>query len=253
MHGNGNDFVIMNSIDSDVLLSKDFIKHIASRDDGIGFDQLILVEPPKDHNHDFLVKFFNADGGEALMCLNGIRCASRYIWRGSYAPTRKMIIETKNKVVSVEPAGEVNVIATIDLPNFYEDPNLELALKELIDRPFSLIDAGNLHLCIEADDFKDFMLEEFYKKIESTIKPHQINVSVYKKESDGINITTYENGVGITLSCGSAAASVAFINIKEGLTIDVISKGGSLNFLMANDKLIMQGPTELSFNGVINE
>ena len=44
-----------------------------------------------------------------------------------------------------------------------------------------------------------------------------------------------------------------FKNYKEGLTLDIISKGGSLNFLMANDKLIMQGPTELSFNGVINE
>jgi diaminopimelate epimerase len=96
-------------------------------------------------------------------------------------------------------------------------------------------------------------LKEIYKKIESIIKPHQINVSVYKKNHNNINIATYENGVGVTLSCGSAAASVAFLNFKEGLALDIISKGGSLNFLMANDKLIMQGPTEFSFNGVMNE
>ena len=70
MHGNGNDFVIMNSIDSNVSLTEDFIKNIASRENGIGFDQLILVEPPKNHEHDFLIRFFNADGGEAMMCLN---------------------------------------------------------------------------------------------------------------------------------------------------------------------------------------
>ena len=119
--------------------------------------------------------------------------------------------------------------------------------------PFSLIDAGNLHLCIEADNFDNFELEEFYRQIESTIKPHQINVSIYKKRDTDIRIATYENGVGMTLSCGSASASVAFLNIKEGLALDICSDGGSLNFLVANDKLIMQGPTELSFNGVINE
>ena len=253
MHGNGNDFVIMNSIDSDISLTEDFIKNIASRENGIGFDQLILVSPPEDHRHDFLVQFFNADGGEAMMCLNGIRCASRYIWMSNFAPTRKMILETRSRVTLVEPLGEVNVIATIDIPNFYKDPELELTLKKLIDMPFSLIDAGNLHLCIEADNFDNFELEEFYRQIESTIKPHQINVSIYKKRDTDIRIATYENGVGMTLSCGSASASVAFLNIKEGLALDICSDGGSLNFLVANDKLIMQGPTELSFNGVINE
>ena len=52
MHGNGNDFVIMNSIDSDISLTEDFIKNIASRENGIGFDQLILVSPPEDHRHE---------------------------------------------------------------------------------------------------------------------------------------------------------------------------------------------------------
>lgn len=253
MHGNGNDFVIMNSIDSNVSLTKDFIKNIASRENGIGFDQLILVEPPKNHEHDFLIRFFNADGGEAMMCLNGIRCASRYIWKGNYAPTRKMILETLNRITLVEPLGETKVIATIETPNFYKNLKLELSLKKLINTPFSLIDAGNLHLCIETDNLDNLKLKEIYKKIESIIKPHQINVSVYKKNLNNINIATYENGVGVTLSCGSAAASVAFLNFKEGLALDIISEGGSLNFLMANDKLIMQGPTEFSFNGVINE
>jgi diaminopimelate epimerase len=173
-----------------------------------------------------------------------------------FAPTRKMILETRSKVTLVEPLGEVNVIATIDIPNFYKDPELELALEKLIGMPFSLIDVGNLHLCIEVDDFDNFdnfELEEFYRQLESTIKPHKINVSIYKKSDTDIRIATYENGVGMTLSCGSASASVAFLNIKKGLALDIYSDGGSLNFLAANDKLIMQGPTELSFNGVINE
>ena len=63
MHGNGNNFVIINSIDTNIFLTKDFIQSIASGADGVSFDQLILVSPPESHEHDFLIEFYNVDGG----------------------------------------------------------------------------------------------------------------------------------------------------------------------------------------------
>ena len=253
MHGNGNNFVIINSIDTNIFLTKDFIQSIASGADGVSFDQLILVSPPESHEHDFLIEFYNVDGGEALMCLNGIRCASRYIWMNNFAPLSKMTLKTKNRVTLVEPKGEDEVIATIDIPHYQESSELESSLKDLIKMPFSLVNTGNLHLCIETDNLSDINIDELYAKIESIAKPHQINLSIYKKNESEINISTYENGVGRTLSCGSASASVAFLSIKDGQALNICSDGGTLNFLKANDKLIMQGPTEFSFNGVINE
>jgi len=86
MHGSGNDFVVINSIEKKLVLKKSLIKKLSDRNSGIGFDQLILINVPTKDNHDFAVKFFNADGGEASMCLNGIRSAASYIWRHNFAP-----------------------------------------------------------------------------------------------------------------------------------------------------------------------
>ena len=84
-HGNGNDFVIVNSVENKLKVKKDFIRKASNRNEGVGFDQLIKLCLPTKETHDFFVKFFNADGSEANMCLNGIRCVASYVWRNSYA------------------------------------------------------------------------------------------------------------------------------------------------------------------------
>jgi Diaminopimelate epimerase len=80
-HGNGNDFVIINTVEKNIKLTKSFIKKISDRNKGVGFDQLIAVGLPTKDDHDFFVRFYNSDSSEASMCLNGIRCASSYIWK----------------------------------------------------------------------------------------------------------------------------------------------------------------------------
>jgi diaminopimelate epimerase len=80
-----------------------------------------------------------------------------------------------------------------------------------------------------------------------------MNISIYKIKNKEVVISTFENGVGKTLSCGSAAASIAFLETKNKQSLKVSSEGGFLNFFNANDKLVMRGPTKLDFDGVINE
>ena len=99
MHGNGNDFIVLNSIDNTHKLSKSRIKKLSDRNFGIGFDQVILIGPPTKDSFDFSIRFFNADGGEASMCLNGIRCAAAYVWRNSFA--HKKIIKFTNTIEKV--------------------------------------------------------------------------------------------------------------------------------------------------------
>ena len=101
MHGNGNDFIVINTIENTYKLSKSKIKILSDRNFGIGFDQVILIGPPTKDSFDFSIRFFNADGGEASMCLNGIRCAASYIWRNNFAPKKSIIFKTKNRHVSV--------------------------------------------------------------------------------------------------------------------------------------------------------
>jgi diaminopimelate epimerase len=92
-HGNGNDFVIINSIEQSIKLKKSFIKKISDRNKGIGFDQLIVIGLPTKYDHDFFVRFYNSDSSEASMCLNGIRCASSYIWKNSLAPKKRYFLK----------------------------------------------------------------------------------------------------------------------------------------------------------------
>ena len=71
-HGNGNDFIIINSIEDELKITRNKIIKISDRNIGIGFDQLIKIDLPTKPNNDFFIRFFNADGSEAGMCLNAV-------------------------------------------------------------------------------------------------------------------------------------------------------------------------------------
>ena len=94
MHGNGNDFIVINTIENTYKLSKSKIKKLSDRNFGVGFDQVISIGPPTKDSFDFSIRFFNADGGEASMCLNGIRCAASYVWRNNFAPKKSITFIT---------------------------------------------------------------------------------------------------------------------------------------------------------------
>ena len=147
MHGNGNDFIVLNSIDNTHKLSKSRIKKLSDRNFGIGFDQVILIGPPTKDSFDFSIRFFNADGGEASMCLNGVRCAAEYVWRNNFAPKKITKFKTKNRIVVCEPYKN-QVKTTLQIPSIYVDSKLDKKIAKLTSDKFSLVDAGNMHLCI---------------------------------------------------------------------------------------------------------
>ena len=124
-HGNGNDFVIINTVEKNIKLTKSFIKKISDRNKGIGFDQLIAVGLPTKDDHDFFVRFYNSDSSEASMCLNGIRCASSYIWKNSLAPIKKISFKTKHNNIKCYPENNNDVSVVINKPKEIENPLLK--------------------------------------------------------------------------------------------------------------------------------
>ena len=84
MHGNGNDFIIIENLTQKISLSKSQIIKMGDRKKGLGFDQLIAINPPKKNNHDLHIKFFNTDGSEASMCLNGVRSVGAFVWDSKF-------------------------------------------------------------------------------------------------------------------------------------------------------------------------
>ena len=124
MHGNGNDFIVMNSIEQEFSPNKRLIKKLSDRNLGIGFDQLILVDLPKKPDSDFFIRFYNADGGQANLCLNGIRCAATYIWNKNLAPLGVLNFQTKKRHVLCEP-NKNNVKVTINRPKTFKNEKLK--------------------------------------------------------------------------------------------------------------------------------
>ena len=119
-HGNGNDFIIINSIEDELKITRNKIIKISDRNIGIGFDQLIKIDLPTKANQDFFIRFFNADGSEAGMCLNGIRCAAKYIWINSFAPIGTVNFQTKTKNIVCEPKARKMIQVHIEPPDKIE-------------------------------------------------------------------------------------------------------------------------------------
>ena len=212
-HGNGNDFIIINSIENELKITRNKIIKISDRNIGIGFDQLIKIDLPTKPNHDFFIRFFNADGSEAGMCLNGIRCAAKYIWNNSFAPIGTVNFQTKTKNIICEPKAKKMIQVHIEPPDKIEHKSLYNKLQNKGVNNFFISNIGNNHLCIKMKSIKKINLNEIYKNHEGVIRELDINLSIFKKDGSSIDIRTYENGVGETLSCGSAALCLSLIHI----------------------------------------
>ena len=253
-HGNGNDFFIVNAIDNKIKIKKSFIKKAANRNKGIGFDQLIKIDIPAKDNHDFFIRFFNCDGSEAKMCLNGIRCAASYIWNNSFAPRNELSFMTKMGIVHCIPSKSSKVSVAIKKPVPIQDDRFHKIIKNKLDKNYSLLNIGNNHLCIKMRSIDKIDLIKIYDELPVSLRKIAINLSVYKKEGDKIYIRTYENGVGETLSCGSAALCTASIYINNKVrAIEVSSIGGKLNFKKYNNGILINGSTNFIFKGNIND
>jgi len=251
-HGNGNDFIIVNSIENELKINKNKIINISDRNTGIGFDQLIKIDLPTKPNQDFFIRFFNADGSEAGMCLNGIRCAAKYIWNNSFAPVGTVNFQTKTKNIICEPKTKKMIQVYVDSPEKIMHKSLHSKLKNKSVNDFFISNIGNNHLCIKMKSIKKVNLNEKYKNLEGVIKELDINLSIFKKNGNNIDIRTYENGVGETLSCGSAALCVASYFIKDKL-LKIRSIGGELDFEKNKNGILMAGPASFIYRGNISD
>ena len=250
MHGNGNDFIVLNSIENPYKLSQLKSKKLCKRNFDIGFDQVILIQLPKKDDYDFSTRFFNADGSEASMCLNGIRCAASYIWRNNFAPKKSITFKTKNSLVVCEPHKN-QIKASLQMPSVHIDTKLELKISKFISGKFIIVNAGNMHLCIKSSSVKNKNLNLIYKNLEKIIKPSGINLTIYKVIGQTAEIRTYENGVGETFSCGSASLAVASLCIKD--KFKTVSPGGELSFINKNGANIeMMGPAKYVYSGKVD-
>ena len=250
MHGNGNDFIIIENLTQMHALSKSQIIKMGDRKKGLGFDQLIAINPPINSQHDFYVKFYNSDGSEADMCMNGVRSVGAFLWEARLAPKKSLLLGTKSKPVLIKPTGSKKVKIILDYPVQKEVSKAEAQFLDKCGlKRYKFIDAGNKHLIIETKKVFSFDLDGLALKLRKRNFLKDVNISLFSKHSEKLELRTNEAGAGETLSCGSASAATASFNINDGLPVRIISAGGQLSLRKINDKLEMTGPAEFICEG----
>ncbi len=264
MHGNGNDFVLIDEFNGVVVREEDkprFVRAVCHRNFGVGADGVIFVQPSD--KADVRFRYFNSDGSEAEMCGNGIRCFSRYVVEEGYAGER-LRVETLAGILELEVSRDGGWWVKVDMgkPKFRKE---EIpATEEVWGYGFEhegkklriyAANTGVPHVVAFVDDL-DFDIIPIARKIRyAEIFPEGTNVNFAKIEGDTIRIRTYERGVeDETLSCGTGSVAVAAIANKLGLvgkTVDVVTRGGLLKIDLTESTAYMTGGANRVFDGIL--
>ncbi|MBS0505193.1 MAG: diaminopimelate epimerase [Proteobacteria bacterium] len=252
MHGLGNDFVVIDARVRAVAITPARARAIADRHQGIGCDQLILLEPSA--SADLRMRIFNADGGEVEQCGNALRCVAQL--------TGAKTIETAGGTIDADSqAGR----ATIDMgePRFgWEQIPLGYAM-DTSSLPVawdgleqgSAVNVGNPHVIFFVDDLDAVDLETLGPVIEhDAVFPDRVNVNVAEVAGPAaLRLRVWERGAGLTRACGTGACATAVAAIRRGLVrspVTVSLPGGDLVISWAPDKSIrMTGPAAHVFTG----
>lgn len=264
MHGLGNDFVIIDTREQQLDLSRLQACAIANRHTGIGCDQLILIENPRDNMADAFMRIYNNDGSEAEACGNATRCVASILMDESGED--QIIIETLAGLLDAHVAGDDLVSVDMglvkldwrDIPLSKAIDTLHLGIGSgtLID-PVG-VNIGNPHAVFFVDDADSIDLIQHGPILERhKLFPQHVNVGVasIKGKSD-IRLRVWERGVGETLACGSGACAAMVAASRRSLcghSASVQLNGGTLHTeWMADNHVLMTGPVSTSFSGFID-
>ena len=270
MHGLGNDFILLDQIQQDSPVPVERISELSDRRKGIGFDQLLIIEPAIITGSDFNYRIYNADGSEVEHCGNGARCVARYI--------RDQGLSDKTTIALGMPTG--NIIQC----ELQEDGQVTVDMGEPITKPqaipfltdvealtypieisndstleISALSMGNPHAVYLVEDVNTAPVQELGPLIEKhELFPERVNAGFMQIVSpELIRLRVYERGAGETLACGTGACAAVVAGILRSLlseTVTVEVKGGklSINWKGLGHPVLMTGPATTVYEGYLN-
>ncbi len=267
MNGIGNDFVVFDTFNKPLTLTREQIRHIADRQFGIGCDQVLLLEPPEANDADVRYRIFNADGGEVMQCGNGARCAAVYLKEKGLVEKREIIAETGAGRLILTMDDDVRVTVNMGVPEFepakipmqtdeyQEQYHLILGDEDVV---FATVSMGNPHAVIIVDDVDIAPVNVIGPVLqENELFPDSVNVGFMQiLNRQAFKLRVYERGSGETLACGSGACAAMVIACQQGYlegTIDAELRGGHLTLRWAGEgePVYMTGPATTVFEGKI--
>lgn len=269
MQGLGNDYVYMNAIEQPIDENiSDLARFVSNRHFGVGSDGLILI--CKSDVADFRMRMFNADGTEAEMCGNGIRCVGKYVYDKGLTQKTTVSIETlagikalklnvKNgKVDTVRVDMGEPILAPEKIPVMsVENPVQNLKVKA-VDREFvfSCVSMGNPHAITIVEDVDNFDVETYGKVLEvASVFPNKTNVEFVEiVDRNHVKMRVWERGSGETLACGTGASATAVACSLKGLTdrhvfVDLLGGTLEIEWNEKDNHVYMTGKAVTVFEG----
>lgn len=267
MHGIGNDYVYVNTFEFPVdnIDLSDFAQKISHRHFGIGGDGLVLICPSETAH--IKMRMFNADGSEAEMCGNAVRCVAGYAFEYGFVLQKNFTVETLAGIIGIEiiDAGMIRVdmgIPILDSKKIPVDLKTPTVINQFISTPnfegrFTAVSMGNPHAVYFVPDVSALNLEKIGPALEHhAYFPHRINsefVDIISPEE--INFRVWERGAGETWACGTGAAAALIAGNLLGLLekkVLIHLKGGELilETTASLDRVWKTGPYSIVSTGI---
>ena len=265
MHGLGNDFVVVDATSQPIELSMEQIRFLADRRFGVGCDQVLLVEPPRQLNVDFTYRIFNADGGEVEQCGNGARCFARYVLDHGLTRKTDIAVATRAGVITLHVEADGQITVNMGMPEFEpeeipfqaEQRTEVYPLKlETAEVEVGVVSMGNPHAVLQVEQVDTAPVSSLGPQIEAHERfPRRVNVGFMQVvDRQHIRLRVYERGAGETLACGTGACAAVVIGRQRGWLDDKVTvslPGGNLKIQWSGEghSVMMTGPAVSVFEG----
>ena len=268
MHGLGNDFIVLNALQQPFDWPRARICALADRHSGIGFDQLLIIEPAPDAAHDFAYRIFNADGGEVEHCGNGARCFGKYLRDHSLHPLdRPLRVAVKRGSITIAYAGTDD-----DGCEQYQvdmgEPDFTPFTAAQIDRLYQplnvtghelqmgIVSMGNPHAVCVVEDVATAPVAAVGAALQQhPLFPAAVNAGFRQiLDRSHIRLRVYERGVGETQACGTGACAAVAVGIARGLLDNEVAvelpRGTlTIHWQGAGEPLYMTGAAATVYHG----
>jgi diaminopimelate epimerase len=268
MHGLGNDFLVFDAPAADAQVDSGRLRALADRRTGVGFDQALMLENPRDASSRVFYRIFNSDGTEVEQCGNGARCIAALLYARAPELGRDFLMGSLGGTVHARVGDDGMVSVDMGAPDF--DPRV-LPMEAAAEAPrYSLhvdgveleigaVSMGNPHAVLQVPDVKTAPLERFGPSIEHHARfPKRTNVEFMQIVDRGhIRLRVFERGVGETLACGTGACAAVAVGRRHGLLdndvrVDLPGGTAMVSWAGAGEHLWLTGPATTVFSGSID-
>jgi diaminopimelate epimerase len=266
MHGLGNDFIVFEAPTEQHIPSTAQLRKLADRRTGIGFDQALVLQPPRQANTDVFYRNFNADGSEVEQCGNGARCIANLVAK-KMGGRSTLKMDTAAGLIDAHVSADGTVSLDMGIPNFnpaslpFDAPSEQLLYPLQVGEQqieIGAVSMGNPHAVWRVPSVSDAPVETLGALIEKHSRfPKRVNAGFMEVVSrTHIRLRVFERGVGETQACGTGACAAVAVGRKLGLLdeqVNVDFPGGRavVRWPGAGEHLWLTGPTTTVFEGQV--